>query len=451
MVIRLKLFRTITSVNQLSIYGAVSNLCEECKTCHVRTGRPFVAGPSDPLFAPSMMKTLHLRPMILRKKIYCKDTKNELKGSHNKIVWLNFVLMQDSWQQLKSDSTSWQKTLKNSHNSQIQWLVVSTLCQETKIHMNRKAESKENTKIGPVLEVTTCFLQGKYGVEIGIESINKDHSHSWVRISHGLNKMVTDLSNKEHDDKEQETSEMQFEDVALKTNVLAFASRSNAKAKRRRRTCAFSSTRTTPIGERTWTDIEPEDYSPVAYPVSKRLSTLLRHGNQVHREDDGAIEFWRINDNLQKYFPHCHHWSDSKWKKSMAGRGNKKIYQYCTDSSGIILYLRGLQGHSGRNLIDPPLQDNVLIPNDFLEYIITLDVQSIYTPSWIQDWYRDDKIWAKDRRYSFCLWILWIRNTKILRQSTWKHRVLHGICRQRVRNIKTRCIGSTSNLLKRKD
>ena len=30
-----------------------------------------------------------------------------------------------------------------------------------------------NTKIGPVLEVTTCCLQGKYGVEIRIESITK--------------------------------------------------------------------------------------------------------------------------------------------------------------------------------------------------------------------------------------------------------------------------------------
>ena len=51
------------------------------------------------------------------------------------------------------------------------------------------------------------------------------------------------------------------------------------------------------------------------------------------------------------------------------GGGNKKIFQYCTDSSGQeILYLRALQGHSGRNLVDPSLQDNVLIPNDFFEY-----------------------------------------------------------------------------------
>ena len=36
-----------------------------------------------------------------------------------------------------------------------------------------------NTKIGPVLEVTTSYLQGKYGVEIRMESVNKENSHSW--------------------------------------------------------------------------------------------------------------------------------------------------------------------------------------------------------------------------------------------------------------------------------
>ena len=63
-----------------------------------------------------------------------------------------------------------------------------------------------NTKIGPVLEVATCCLHGLNGVEIRIMSMNKDNSHSWVRISHGLNKLVTNLNNNE-----QETSEVQFE------------------------------------------------------------------------------------------------------------------------------------------------------------------------------------------------------------------------------------------------
>ena len=46
-------FRTIISVNQLSIYGAVSELCEEYSICQTRTGRPVLAEQSDPSFAPA--------------------------------------------------------------------------------------------------------------------------------------------------------------------------------------------------------------------------------------------------------------------------------------------------------------------------------------------------------------------------------------------------------------
>ena len=56
----------------------------------------------------------------------------------------------------------------------------------------------------------------------------------------------------------------------------------------------------------------------------------------------------------------------ASWQKEEETR---KKTQHCTDSSGEILYLRALQGHSGRNLIDPSLQDNVLILDDFFKYI----------------------------------------------------------------------------------
>ena len=113
-----------------------------------------------------------------------------------------------------------------------------------------------------------------------------------------------------------------------------------------------------------WTDVEPGKYSFSDFEVSKKLIHLLRHAQDVHREDDGAVQFCRIKDILQKHFPYCLRWSDGKWKKSMAGRGgNKKRYQYCTDFSG------ALRGHSGRNLIDPELQDTPFIPNDFFKYI----------------------------------------------------------------------------------
>ena len=179
-------------------------------------------------------------------------------------------------------------------------------------------------QIGPVLEVTTSFLQGKHGVEIRIESLNKDISHLWVRISHGLNKLVTDLSDKEYDDNEQETSEMQFEDSALKTNVLAFASRSKAEAKPRRRIPACSSIRTVPISERSWTDIEPGTYSHIAFPVAKRMITLFGH-REVPREEDGPIEFWRLKDDLQNKFEYSQFWSDDVWRSKMQGGGGNNI------------------------------------------------------------------------------------------------------------------------------
>ena len=180
--------------------------------------------------------------------------------------------------------------------------------------------------------------------------MNKDNSHSWVRVSHGMNKLVTNLNNKDQDDNEQETSEMQFEEYALKLNAGDFASRSKAKAKPQRRDSASSSTRTVLIGERIWTDVEPGDFSISDYEVSKKLINLLRHGSPP-RDTDGAIEFWTIKDYLRNHFVHSQHWSDEKWKKSMArGRENKKRYQYCTD-------------------IDPSLQDNVVIPDGFFKYI----------------------------------------------------------------------------------
>ena len=176
------------------------------------------------------------------------------------------------------------------------------------------------------------------GVEIRISFVNRD-THSCVRISHGSNKFVVNLNNNE-----QEVPEVQLEEYALKLDAKDFACRSKAKAKPQRRESAGSSTRTIPIGERTWTDVEPGEYSLSNYEISKKLIHLLRHGQHVHREDDGAVKFWRIKENLQKYFLYCPHWSDDKWKKSMAGRGgNKKRYQYCTDSSGAIVYLRALQ------------------------------------------------------------------------------------------------------------
>ena len=86
---RLKLFRTTISVNQFSLYGAVAEMCEECESCHDRTGGPIVRGQSSPSFMPSVIKTnIPLNDDDLAHEEFLLQLKRERRA--------NFVLMQDS-------------------------------------------------------------------------------------------------------------------------------------------------------------------------------------------------------------------------------------------------------------------------------------------------------------------------------------------------------------------
>ena len=250
-----------------------------------------LAGQSDPLFVPtsSLMKT----PTPLADDPAQEDFLQEYKERVERLSPQNRVnkICIDAGFQTTVEVGQSKDTAEFSQISESVGCCEYTLPSDEK-SSDPKGWVRGNTNIGPVLEVPTSYLQGKFGVEIKFESVNKDNCHSWVRISHGLNKLVTDLSNnKEDDNNEQETSQTKDE-FALKTNVLSFASRSKAEAKPRRSTSACSSTRTVPICEILWTDIEPGTCSNIAFPVSKRLTALLRHGHLL-REEDGATEFWR--------------------------------------------------------------------------------------------------------------------------------------------------------------
>ena len=217
-----------------------------------------------------------------------------------------------------------------------------------------------NSRIGLVLAVTISYLWGKYGIEVRI----KDNSHSWVRISHGSNKFVID-SNYNNT----EVLADLFEEQASQPIVKVVAARSKAKAKPQKRD-SVELPSIIPMNERKWTDIEPAESSLSVYEVSKKVVNLLRHCQTIQREDDGAVQFWRIKFNLRNQCPQNQSWSDDRWKACLAaGGGAKRRFQYCTDDSGIIIYLRAIQGHSGRNLIDLSLQDNVVIPSGFFQKI----------------------------------------------------------------------------------
>ena len=72
------------------------------------------------------------------------------------------------------------------------------------IYLTRKVGFKGTPKLDPYWksQPVACNVNMEWKSEL---SLNKDHSHSWLRISHDLNKLVTNLNNKEQDDNEQET------------------------------------------------------------------------------------------------------------------------------------------------------------------------------------------------------------------------------------------------------
>ena len=204
-----------------------------------------------------------------------------------------------------------------------------------------------NMRIGLVLEVTTSFQHFKFG----------------VRISYGTVKYVNDFI----EDNTENLADSQ-EEESVQTSSSVVAARSKAKAKPQPRESTGMTT--IPLRERKWIDIEPSRQDLVSYDLSKKVINLLRHNQTLQREEDGAIQFCKIKFHLRDHHSQIQNWSDDRWLACLAaGGGSKRRYQYCYDNLGSIIYLRALQGHSGSNLIDPALQDNVLIGPGIFPYI----------------------------------------------------------------------------------
>ena len=114
--------------------------------------------------------------------------------------------------------------------------------------------------------------------------------------------------------KNTEILEDQPDEQALQLNVKDFAYRPKAEAKPQRMEPANYSPSIIPMNARNWIDIEPGEHTLCEYEVSNKVTHLLRHSQQVQREEDGAVYFWRIKENLQSQFPQIPHWSENRWK-----------------------------------------------------------------------------------------------------------------------------------------
>ena len=208
------------------------------------------------------------------------------------------------------------------------------------------------TKIGPVLDVKVCYHQGRYGVEIMIESFFRDRTVSGFRIVNGINKYVTET-----------TEEIVAASVGDKSTGKLVA-----KARPRRTPTFTLSPVSFPYRERKWIDIESGKFSQGCFEVSKFMIRKLRHDESVRRE---AVRFDVLAERFRSRFASTSHWSVEAWISFLAkGGGQKKRFQYCLNPNSCEYFFE-IQGHSGGAFMDPALQDNVLLlPADAYIYHI---------------------------------------------------------------------------------
>ena len=229
------IFRIIVSANQLSLYGAVAEMCEEYETLHDRSG---------------------LLDVVMGQSIVLSAIKTEVSLENDDPAYQNFLLQQ---YEERIEKLSQQDKLSKfcmdagflSIVENGQYFMTEDTGDLTQFHavacreytLPRDDETSPprgwiqgNTKIGPVMEVTTSYLHGKHGFDIRIMSLSRDNTDSWVRISHGSNKCVMDVKNNDT-----EMPEDQPEEQALRLDAKDFVSQAKAKAKPQRREPAGSS------------------------------------------------------------------------------------------------------------------------------------------------------------------------------------------------------------------
>ena len=175
------IFRIIVSANQLSLYGAVANMCEEFETHQDRSGE------HDVLMGQS----------IVLSEIKAEVPLQNENPSYHYVLWQQYeerikLLSQESEVSKFCMDAGFvhvvevgQYFMTKDTGDFRQFRAVA--CREYSLPRDDESSQPRgwiqgNSMIGPVLEVTTSYLWGKYGIEIRIWSLSQDNSHSWVRI-----------------------------------------------------------------------------------------------------------------------------------------------------------------------------------------------------------------------------------------------------------------------------
>ena len=176
----IQLIQFIALFSLSSIYGAVAAIYDEYEGQPDNTGEPVI---------------LEGQSIILREVKAEASAREERENSN--------ILLQKYFQQVKqlSPENRLGKLCKEAGFMSVvevgqyfvtrnasEFFLKSVACREYTLPRDDPASEPKgwiqgNTRIGLILEVTTSFQHFKFGVEVRIQSMKEDNSHSWVRIS----------------------------------------------------------------------------------------------------------------------------------------------------------------------------------------------------------------------------------------------------------------------------
>ena len=171
------IFRVIVFANQLSLYGAVANMCEEFESLQDRSGQlDVLMGQSIVVSAiktevPLDCDDLAHKDLLLQQYGERIEKLSQQDKLSKFCVDAGFIHVVEIGQYFMTKDTG---DLTQFH---------AVACREYTLPMEEGASQPRgwiqgNTKIGLVLEVTTSCLHGKHGVEIRIWSLSGDNTLS---------------------------------------------------------------------------------------------------------------------------------------------------------------------------------------------------------------------------------------------------------------------------------
>ena len=228
------LLRMVISANQLSVYGAIADLCNELSKDLGVAGKLAVFDHLEMMEIPTRRSAEETETNAQQREILVQEheRKFEQLSEDQKLsklcsyTGLKLVELEQHFCTLDTE----------------EGLQMQHLCRQYTMPRNEKGTGirgwiRKDTRIGSILKIKVCYHDERYSVEIQIPHLFGDNTASSVRIVNGVDKYVTEwmLTKKE-------------EDVASGKPI--------AKARPRQKPTVTLTSASIPDLERKWMDIE---------------------------------------------------------------------------------------------------------------------------------------------------------------------------------------------------